>query len=526
MFKNSVSSTMLTSEAANTFFPNITGESYGSDCTFLATLRALVAPRLPEGESIHLSFGSSDFNAAVISETPAKRMVDAICGNMYFGNGQVYIHSLRNRDEDSNVACIELLKSQFCEVYDGWQFLDKISLFYQKSFRVICFINPTAKSVALFIDNLNLQKLHYLQAATLALFPWYFDPAKGVAEIELALVQSFRERNSDKYLDCIAEIAKQYDFEAGRIRALLADFETAYERRECDRVKRDIDSCDSHITSYNNEIAKFLRQRNDLCIKLLGLERRIEEGVESELMEYFLCNRKLHLESIDRDKMYFAVRDYLSYFDEDAAQSYINRESGYFYRNCGSSFTKAGMKKLLNAIFIDQTIRIRFCAAYSFDLTGSVRPNGHHDFGPEFNGYKPNPHIQEYNCMGNYIEPINRALQKRDYITALEQCIASAKSLNFHDSTVMENFVRQFTSNSGGSYKALELPDGQVVTPRDAIKWLEEQEAAANAATEPDTATETVPVADTEDAERVAAAVDAVAEETTAAETEGEPIPF
>ena len=120
--------------------------------------------------------------------------------------------------------------------------------------------------------------------------------------------------------------------------------------------------------------------------------------------------------------------------------------------------------------------------------------------------------------MGNYIEPINRALQKRDYITALEQCIASAKSLNFHDSTVMENFVRQFTSNSGGSYKALELPDGRVVTPRDAIKWIEEQEAAANAAAEP----ESVPVANTEDAERVAAVV----EETATTETAGEPIPF
>ena len=526
MFKNSVSSTMLTSDAANTFFPNITGDSYGSDCTFLATIRALVAPRLPEGESIHLSFGSSDFNAAVVSETPAKRMVDMICGNIYFGGGQVYIHNLRNRDEDSNVACIELLKSQFCDVYDGWQFLDKISLFYQKSFRVICFINPNSKSVVLFVDNLNLQKIHYLQAATLALFPWYFDPAKGVSEIELALVQSFRERSSDKYLNCIAEIAKQYDFEAGRIRHLLADFETAYERRECEKVKRDIASFDRNIDDLNNRITNYLRRRNESCIRLLGLERRIEDGVESELMEYFLCNRKLHLEAIDSERMYFAVRDYLSYFDEDAAQSYIDRESGYFYRNCGSSFTKQGMKKLLNAIFIDQTIRVRFCAAYSFDLSGSVCPNGHHEFGPEFNGYKPNPHIQEYNCMGNYTGSINSALQKRDYITALEQCVASAKSLNFHDSTVMDTFVGQFTRNGGGSYKALELPDGRVVTPRDAIKWIEEQEAAANAAAEPETATETVPVADASDAERVAAAVETVAEETAPADTDGEPIPF
>ncbi len=519
MFKNSVSSTMLTSEAANTFFPNITGESYGSDCTFLATIRALVAPRLPEGESIHLSFGSSDFNAAVISETPAKRMVDAICGNMYFGNGQVYIHSLRNRDEDSNVACIELLKSQFCEVYGDWQFLDKISLFYQKSFRVICFINPNVKSVALFVDNLNLQKLHYLQAATLALFPWYFDPQKGVSEIELALVQSFRERNSENYLNCIAEISKQYDFESGRIRHMLADFETAYERRECDRVRRDIRGIDNNLTNLQNQITDYLRRRNDACIKLLGLERRIEEGVESEIMEYFLCNRRLYLEHVDRNNMYFAVRDYLSYFDEDAAQNYIDRDSGYFYQNCGSTFTKEGMRKLLTAIFIDQTLRIRFCAAYSFDLTGSVRAESGHTFGPEFDGYKPNPHIQEYSCMGNYIKPINEALARRDYITALEQCIASAKSLNFHDGAVMSNFVNQFTRNGGTAYKAIELPDGRIVNPKDAIKWLEEQEAAAKAEAETVEETVVAPVASAEDTERVTAA-------TETAQTEAEPIPF
>ena len=513
MFKNSVSSTMLTSDAANTFFKNITGESYGSDCTFLATLRALVAPRLPEGESIHLSFGRSDYNASIVSDTPAKRMIESICCNMLRSNGMVYIHNLSNRDDDSNVANIELLKSKFCEVYNGWEFLDKISLFYQKSFRVVCFINQNTKSVALFVDNLNMQKLHYLQAATLALFPWYFDPKKGVSEIELALVQSFRERTSEKYLDCIAEIAKQYDFESVRIRQLLSDFETAYERAECDRVRRDISSVESSIKDLDRKIGEYLTRRNNLCIQLTGLERRIEDGVESEIMEYFLCNRKLHLEAVDRNHMYFAVRDYLSYFDEDAAQSYIDRDNGYFYRNCDNgsgSIKKSGMKKLLTAIFIDQTLKIRFCAAYQFNLNGSVGAQSHHDFGPEFNGYKPNPHIQEYSCMGNYTRTINDALVRRDYITALEQCIASAKSLNFHDSTVMHSFVDQFVRNGGTSYKAIELPDGSVVSPKDAIKWLDEQEAAAKAGSE----TESVPVATEEDAERVVAAVEAATEET------------
>lgn len=524
MFKQSVSSTMLTSDAANIFFPHITGEMYGSDHTFLATVRALVAPRMPEGESIHVSFGRSDYNAAVVSETSARRMVEMICGNMYRGAGQIYIHNLANRDEANNIANIELLKRQFCEVYAGWQYHEKISNFYQKSFKVICFIHPESKSASLFVEQLNLQKLHYLQMSILAFLPWYFDPEKGMSEAEMALVHSLRERTPAKYEACIAELAKQYDFEAGRIRKLLQDFETKFERMECDRVRRDITRVDNDMTNLDRQYADFIKRRNDLCIRLLGLERRIEEGVESELMEYFLCNRKLHLENIDGTYMYFAVRDYLSYFDEDAAATYIKNRNGYFYSCCNSSLTKDGMEKLLTAIFVDQTIKIRFCAAYYFDMNGSVTPNSNHHFGPEFKGYRPNPHIDQYSCMGNYKPAINTALRNRDYITALEQCVASAKSLNFHDSTVMRNFIEQFTANGGSSYKAIELPDGTVVSPREAVKWIEAQEAAANAAAVPEGV---APVS--ESAERVGVPTDA-AERIAAVEAAGaenaEPIPF
>lgn len=503
MFKQSISSTMLTSDAANIFFPNITGEMYGSDHTFLATLRALAAPRLPEGESVHLSFGRSDYSAAVVSETSARRMVEIICKNMNLGNGQIYVHDLANREEENNIANIELLKRQFCEVFAGWQPLDKISVFYQKSFKVICFINPELKSVALFVERLNLQKLHYLQMSTLAFLPWYFDAEHGIEEIELEMLKSLRERSSAKYESYIAEISKRYDFETGRIRQLLDCFETKFEKMECDRVKRDISDVDRNIKDIDRQFADLLKQRNDLCIKLLGLERRIEEGGQSELMDYFLCNRKLVLENVDGICMYFAVRDYLSYFDEDAAASYINNKNSYFYRSCNSSMTKDGMQKLLTAIFIEQTIRIRFCAAYRFNMNGSVSAQYNHEFGPECNGYRPNPHINRYECMGNYKRTINEALTRRDYITALEQCVASAKSLNLHDSTVMNTFISQFTDNGGSSYKAIELPDGSVVSPKEAIKWIEAQEAAAEPANE---------ASITEYAKRMTAVPDDVAE--------------
>ncbi len=65
MFKTSITSTPFTSEAANSFFQNITGSYFGNDCSFLSTLRALVAPRIKEDESVYLTFGSTNYDGTL-----------------------------------------------------------------------------------------------------------------------------------------------------------------------------------------------------------------------------------------------------------------------------------------------------------------------------------------------------------------------------------------------------------------------------------------------------------------------------
>ena len=67
MFKTSITATPLTTDAANSYFQNITGDKFGNDDSFLATLRALVAPRIKDEESIHLIFGSSSYDTNAIS---------------------------------------------------------------------------------------------------------------------------------------------------------------------------------------------------------------------------------------------------------------------------------------------------------------------------------------------------------------------------------------------------------------------------------------------------------------------------
>lgn len=482
MFKTSITATPLTTDAANSFFQNITGDKFGSDNSFLATLRALVAPRIKDGESIHLIFGSSNYDSGTIGSAPADRVVSAIFGGYSLDDrmGTVIIHSFSSTQEN-NMANFRLVEGKFSSCFPGYHRLEKVRDFYRKSFCVDCYINPELRNVIVLVDNLDNKKLHYLQVSILAFLPWYFNPEDGVSDDEMALLYSLRETNATKYTECINKIAEKYDFKSARVRQLLRGFETRYEKIECEKVQTEILRIDADIERLNSQIGSLLGKRNDTCIKLLGLERKIAEGGEdSEIMDYFLCNNRLYLENVTERDMFFSVKDYLTYFDSEMAERAINNPRSFVYINGAQPYngiTPNGMKKLMTEIFVNDTprLRIKFCAAYRFDLNGSVSPMRDHNFSYEFADCMPNTHIDKFTCMGNYLTTINRLLKNREYIGALEQCVASCKSLNWGDSAVMGRFMRAMWGCEHENTRCIELPDGTVVKPIDAIRWLEQE---------------------------------------------------
>lgn len=484
MYKSSVTQTPFTTDAANAYFANITGDSFGYDRSFLATLRALLAPRMQEGESVSLVFGSSNLTSSQVGGSSVRTVISSICGNYYLRDaGQVIIHSFKS-DQASNMACFKVIESDFASTFEGYHRLDKIKAFYRKSFEVDCYINPDLKSAIVFVDSLDNKKMHYLQVSILAILPWYFDPEKGMTEDEMSLARSLRETSPEKYNECLVKMAEQYDFKSARIRQLLSGFETRYERMECEDIRNQISRIDSQIQQYNNSIGEQLRQREDKCIRLMGLETKIAsgEGNDSEIMEYFIRNKSLVLEEVSDTNMYFCTKGYLEYFDSEMAERAIRNRSSFVY-SYGFAERESNhdkVKRLMSEIFLsdDPKLKIRFCAAYQFDLRGTVHPSTSHDFGYELTGYMPNTHINEYACMGRYEQTINELLQRRDYVGALEQCVASCKSLNWGDHTVMCRFMKRFL-DSNNPPRCIELPDGRIMNAKEAIEWLEEQDKAA-----------------------------------------------
>lgn len=119
MFKTSITSTPFTSEAANSFFQNITGSYFGNDCSFLSTLRALVAPRIKEDESVYLTFGSTNYDGNTIRNVPAERAVSAICSSYQMNaSGALIVHSF-NADQNSNLACMQIVEDKFTSIYQS-----------------------------------------------------------------------------------------------------------------------------------------------------------------------------------------------------------------------------------------------------------------------------------------------------------------------------------------------------------------------------------------------------------------------
>lgn len=468
MFRAAIPKTVFTSEAAGALMEKIMGSAYSGDVSFLSSLRALIFPRMSEGDELSLTFNvfpaGTDNSASRIArdiDTPTPNQLQVV--NIY-------------GDADSVNAAITALEKDGESVFTGFTRLDKITDFFRKAMSVVAFANSADKRTYVFVANMDQRKNHYLQTAILPLLPWYFDAEKGVTAEEMALIQSLREKTPDKYLSALSALAAHYDFRKAMIESKLRGFEKTYERNKLDRLERELSEIDSAVDTLQAQIGNYMIKRRDSVIMIAGLRSRIEDGTsDSELMEYFLCNKGLYLEEVRDTQVYFVVFGPAAYYDSDNASAILRRGSmiSGVYRDINKPKVKPeDMEHLIQAIFVDEKLKLMMCAAYRLDMMSGAAAVEGYDFPAELAEYLPNPHIDRYSCLGNYRQVINEMIRAGDYVGATEQCVASARSLNWSDSTVMRELLRQLFSTEK---HCIELPDGIRATPVEAVEFLKKE---------------------------------------------------
>lgn len=486
MIRSLISSTPFCTDIANGCFENIVGESYNGDNSFISTMRALLAPRFSEGEFVNFYRTLSTPSKSQVSEDGIEEVVrDALAGVYYTASDSLNIHMFVGGSSEINEACVKDLYENGLSYINNsdWRRDDvTTAMFRQRKFSVACFINSKTKTSMVFVDGGDLARYHTIQAAIPKFLPWFFEiKNEGERRLntdEFELVNSlYNGHDADGYIAILEKMSQRYDFKTVRIKKMLGGFEKKIDEQRKYSIMRELNAINDRIDQLNSEIRSNIERKREQDLLLFGINSKIaQDGDGSEIMNYFLCNKVLVLENVSNDALIFGVKDYMMYYDESLVQRMIENRSSFIY-SCreGDLVSADDMALLIKEVFLEQNLKLRTCAAYSMKLGGSVVGLSSYTFGSEYEGYLPNPHIQRYHCLGGYNEKLNRFMADGNYIGALEQCTASCRSLNFGDSSVIGEFMKALYTRSP---KCIELPNGDVVTPAEAVSWIKEQNTA------------------------------------------------
>jgi len=474
MFNKGIYGVTLASEAADRLFSNTTA-SNAPDQSFLATMRALFRKRLPECESAQLTCNAVNRTAGELSYATTADCMSWFLPSAfrYPSPSEFNIHIVHTTQPDAGAKMLEIVKAN---AGSGKRHLsnytrrDDLHVFYARKVNALFYTDDAEQNTVIFVDKMELKHFHVLQMMIPKYLPLLFagDP---LTETEIVLLKSTGNKSAVEYETLIEGFAKELDIRAEIIRSKLAGFETVFERIRADELRKE-------INRYQDDYEQYLSMMRDISSKiqeskytLAGLECAINmQSEDSELMEYFMCNKNLSIIKVVGTAIEFVVHGYADVYDVDAFEQYVGNHEGYMYSHLNPAVTKPQMEKLYRAIFGDCKYKLRICAAYTADMRTGLRGVSSYVFPPESRTYLHNPHIQNHGCIGSYAGRFQEYMQKRDYVGAIDQAVVSARNLNFYDSAVIGRLAEDLSRTS---ISCIEKSDGTLLTPREAIIDLE-----------------------------------------------------
>ena len=473
MFSERIGQTALTSDDANALFENaIPRTIVEEDVTLCSTIRAIIFPKMSEGEKLLIrrrSFSPFD-GVADWFATPGGSFTYA------------YPNTRSNWEEFKNK------KADFCSC-NGLTEDEQVSAFFDSQKAniggVAFFFNQERKCSVLVVQRNATAVLHAVQCAIMAYFPWYFPRDYKPSEMEMAVCNALTKTDKNAYIDAIAKIAEQYDFATAKIKRLLEGYDTFWLEEKRKACSDNVDYLMNCITDNKRMIASYLKKIRENHIEAMGLTAAITEakGRPSEVQALFLKNKdRLILEKVEDGNITFIAKGYLEFFDEDLAARVLENKYSFLYEY---DFPDDEIATIFRHIFIEQDVRMKFCAAYRISRSECEGVRNYCSNNAKVSGFFPNPHINRYECLGDYESAIIDMITEGDISGAVQQCLASCSSLNLSDGAVMDKFMDYLEDSR--ELKCFELPDGTTMSYNDLVKHFEEE---IHSASEEDSETE------------------------------------
>lgn len=488
MFGERIMSTPLCDPEADEFFEGI--YEYGDllnrnmDATFISTLRYLLYHRIDDKTGIDLRLSLYERNdnsiiniinnAAITSNVASPKSYSqhlkndiVICNFYHFSGNKNFLKCYKND------GLFKTLDQQ------GFRELHDLALFVNKNAHIesLFYINENRSTTIILTEGITLKAWHLMQSLIPRLVPWYFEETPLTEDEKNFLYTLSTNPDADAYKKCLYDFASRLNLRDSRIKRLLKDFESK-------RKEKEIGELELQIISFRNEIDRILERYKhlihdieDAATRKDGLKFQLENSkdMDSELINYLTCNKHVNLHRVTDNTFEIGVTTTLENYDPDLYDRMSkNRNSAIFkcYPVSEITFSKEEIRKrFLDAIFGDDPI-LKIKIKAGFELNFAFKSVNAIEQPVEYeDGYLYNPHLKIHHCIGNNRPEINQCLINSDYVGAIEQCIASAKNMNFAEGsiTVSPFFRWLFDKNCE---KVILMPDGTSKTPKEAYEWL------------------------------------------------------
>lgn len=472
MFGNKIVNTTLTTELADHAFSSVTADEFRGDKSLAATARALFVPR------------GKDFHGKVAHFAPNMLTAEEQVYAMTVGVGRMlessvlFVNISRTENEDEAFAVVERVADDAGFVKNE-QASNFMTTFCSDRKVVVYNKDEEKKSVVVAMD-ISMHQWHVLLSGLPTCYAkWNMDSPLNEDEIQMLQALADPQMGVDQFLDAVEKIAAKLDLQTEAKRFYLDGFEKR-------ALRNKIGVLGQQTKNIMNDIERYISALQDLYERKAGVDALLAAassangGESNELMEYFIANKKLVVDSVsDNDRLTYYVSGYIDNFDQETFELALENQHSVIYSRYDEiepdDITEEDYIKLMRAIFLSETIRIKVYSKWELNTGGSIQAMREESPPIQFKHCLPNPHLMYYRCYGSFEPELMKAAGECDYIRAVDISSAENGNVNWNDITVMKDFIRDILTKKT---RFLELPDGTEVTNTEAIAWLKAQDAA------------------------------------------------
>lgn len=389
---------------------------------------------------------------------------------------EIRIVSLNNGTKSDADCMFDILERKMPQLFDVKR-LGNVEqyLYSQRRLRSVVFHCESTNSTMVVVERVNHSKLHLILSAYPILLPALFKDYP-VTDWERKFLNSLTDRDDTRFVSIVKDWLADNSWKNKILAKQLKNFVSNRVENQKRSIIREIDTIDRDIEQTECNLTDLYRRRENKTTMLLGIETRVGEDNDEELIDYFKSNKDINLVSATDSRLVFEVKTSLTNYDPEAFDAYTRSHHSELYKDWNYyEFSGDEGRALMKAIFDTNKMQVMMRGKFILDFDHQFF-DINRSYSPFLDNTVANPHLTDYNCPGNNGKLIRDAIRSYDYVMAIAYCISVTGNLNFGEPHNVSNFMRHLFGEARNKKCIVNTETGEMVTVREAIEYLKKGE--------------------------------------------------